>query len=561
MKHKVMYMNQFVKVTLFCIIGIIFFLLIQNLLKPKWNYPILQENETASLQTFFLQEKNNNDVIFLGASHMEYAVSPMELYKDKGIISYNLATAGQPLDSSYFLLREAFQTQSPRVVVLDVSMIFAEGDWIKDNGRRYVLDALPMGINKIKAACHYAELCNCEENLQCSNLEHMQERFNSVIFPITNYHSRWKELNVTDYRDYFAKDNYLTAGYFLTPTMLRNIYSVDDMNYLADYHKKDSWKIEVQDGIKSTEYLTSLLNEPKITEEGLYWIKAINELCIENDAELLLTKIPSVYNPLFYPGAWTQAKSNVIKEIAHEEEIEYIDLLYDVNIELNGEIDYSDGGCHLNYLGARKVSSFFSKYLKSNYDIGEMEYVLFDENMELYDSVTELALLQMETDFYTYIQKVVEKQNDYIVCLAMYGPVTSALSDQDIECLELLGLKTNFNEYKYYDTNNAFLAIIDGTEVLYEAISSRNFEYETDIDNINIKIASNGGDGESSAYINIRNIDKTFSGNGLNIVLIDKGTGYVIDSTLFSIQNETNDCIGHRDALLHMNNYWFAKEK
>ena len=66
-------------------------------------------------------EANSVDVLFLGTSHVGKGISPMKIYENTGIKSYNLFTSMQGVESSFFLLENALKRQQPKVVFLDVS--------------------------------------------------------------------------------------------------------------------------------------------------------------------------------------------------------------------------------------------------------------------------------------------------------------------------------------------------------------------------------------------------------------------------------------------------------
>ena len=71
----------------------------------------------------FLRDDREYDVLFFGSSHMINGVFPMELWKDYGLTSYNLAGHGASLAASFWELRLAVQYHKPKVAVLDLSLI------------------------------------------------------------------------------------------------------------------------------------------------------------------------------------------------------------------------------------------------------------------------------------------------------------------------------------------------------------------------------------------------------------------------------------------------------
>jgi hypothetical protein len=59
------------------------------------------------------------DVFFVGSSEFYSDVSPMKMWEEQGITAYDMATSSQRLRQTYGYLHELFQTQNPRVVVVD----------------------------------------------------------------------------------------------------------------------------------------------------------------------------------------------------------------------------------------------------------------------------------------------------------------------------------------------------------------------------------------------------------------------------------------------------------
>lgn len=117
-----------IKVIVFFSLAILIFVFLQRILSIKWNYPIIVNNSSYSFDGFYHQETETDEVLFLGTSHTFAAISPLELYKTQGIISYNLGTPGQPVVASYYILKEAFSHQSPSLVILDASRFFKDID-------------------------------------------------------------------------------------------------------------------------------------------------------------------------------------------------------------------------------------------------------------------------------------------------------------------------------------------------------------------------------------------------------------------------------------------------
>ena len=108
----------------FFLVFALLFIRVQRLVTPNWDWPDYGERMKKAICGVYPEKKNTMDVFWLGTSHMQYGVSPMQVYRATNIRSYNLATAGQPLLLSYHRLKSAFKEQSPKVVILDASACF-----------------------------------------------------------------------------------------------------------------------------------------------------------------------------------------------------------------------------------------------------------------------------------------------------------------------------------------------------------------------------------------------------------------------------------------------------
>ena len=107
-------------------------------------------------------------------------------------------------------------------------------------------------------------------------------------------------------------------------------------------------------------YMDQELREDKLTripEFNRRWFERIRKYCDKQGIRIILYSLPS---PLNYN--WDRVRS--IAELAEEEGIDYIEMnsmAGEIGIRSKG--DYSDGGDHLNYDGAVKVTGAFGDYL------------------------------------------------------------------------------------------------------------------------------------------------------------------------------------------------------
>jgi hypothetical protein len=80
---------------------------------------IIKSNHRAKLIAgLYINTKDPLDVVFLGSSHMNSAIDPNILWNQLGITSYNYATGGQPIDTTYYMLKEVLKVHKNPIVVV-----------------------------------------------------------------------------------------------------------------------------------------------------------------------------------------------------------------------------------------------------------------------------------------------------------------------------------------------------------------------------------------------------------------------------------------------------------
>lgn len=520
--------SKFFKVSVFCIIGIVFFLMIQNVLTEK-TYMSEVFNSVEAL------EGDTVDIFFLGTSHMQGGILPMQLYEETGIVSYNLGSSVQQLDETYYLLEYVLQRQSPDLVVLDASNLFNEMD-AKSIHRRYIMDVAPTLELKIKLADRYA-MCQDSSGIW------------GALIPMIEYHSRWDELTVTDFEDIETDFDYM-AGNKAGAVVKASEISLKEVNAQAEWRaSKNTGRSVVIFGNNRTENETgTTLYIPAINEENKEWLLRIKELCQNNNIEMLLTKIPTQISSVEYPGAWTLYRYEVTKAVAEECGIKFWDMTYDSNLKLDFSTDTSDEGAHLNFRGAEKATACMQEYIMANYSIPTSSSILYDKALEQYKAARGLAQLQSEVDFSQYLKKIGEMENIKILMVA-YDEWIEGFTTEELELLENLGLQL-VDEAKKGD---AYGAAIENGTVTFEQLSGRNIgypytdEWENEIGLISVGHYNNSNGAVSS--ININSKKYTVDNKGLNIVIWDNETNTILDSVTFDTHAEEHIGIHNRQFL------------
>ena len=282
-----------------------------------------RKNSYEKYKAFF-DEKNDFDVLFVGTSHIMNGVYPMELWNDYGIVSYNFGGHANMIPTSYWVLRNALDYTSPKLVVMDCQGLSYN---YKYSDNWYFLhlsfDAFPLSTNKIRAV---RDLFDSEGfDVPQAGLERATPI--SLLWDFSVYHSRWAELTAEDFK----------------PEL--NIEKGAESRIGIDAPNKIKRTAEKFDG----------------GSIGIRYLERIITECRQSGIDVLLVNLP-------LPATESQLMdANRIYDLAKELNVNYINF-FDLDI-VDYDTDMYDSDSHLNPSGARKVTDYLGRYIRSNYDI------------------------------------------------------------------------------------------------------------------------------------------------------------------------------------------------
>lgn len=514
-----------IKIILFFTIGIGIFLVVQEVLRSK-------SNVVTNVQGLELLEDNTVDVLGLGTSSMAQGMSAMKAYEDISSCWYNLGSSGQPIECSYYMASKAFQTQSPKIVILDVSSITMTDQSYsleqQNSFWRLLLDSSKLDETKLEMAMAYGE-------------KEFSDGVLSVFFPIIKYHTRWTSLTSSDFNLFPERKESYSAGEFVTTLVKEVPFAASDINWNKEqmeerneeeiiFYEKEPNDEEADAKLEDKEEESQPLYSFSIDEENIEWVKKIDQLCAENGAKLILVKIPTLSLPMQNSRTWTQTASDAVKEIANDCQMPFYDFLYDYDIQIDLSTDFADGGSHLNMGGAEKVTAKLIEILKDDPALTAHPNAQYDTYLSIYQDVRNIASLQMETDFYEYINMLSANLENWTIFISASNEYTMSMTENDYEFVErALGLEL-LSEGKYADS---YVAVIEQGELQYEAVSNRRIEHDMRVASRTVSIVSSGWYSSSSATVTITGKNYAQNGRGLNFVVYDNETRLVIDSVTF----------------------------
>lgn len=330
------------RVLIFCLIGILLFLLITPIFIPKTINAKKGEYRNI-IQGFYKEPKNTLDVVFIGDSSIHRGISPIEIWEEYGITGYDFASPGQGIWDSYYCMKEVLDYQKPKVIVLHTDAIFKEYTRKKSN-KRHLYDNMRNSINKLQGIMDPAQKDSKKDTL-------------TLLFPLLRFHDRWSELSKDDFIYAYKKSGFPSKGF----EMEKKVKSYKKGN---GYMQKESKKSII--GPKGSEFLNK-----------------IKELCDENDIKLMLLETPS-------PKTWNKTKHEQIEKWSSKNNVQFLDLnLHMEELQIDWNKDTSDEGYHMNIYGAEKNSKYVGKYLKDYYQLpdhrGEKGYEQWVEDAKVYN--------------------------------------------------------------------------------------------------------------------------------------------------------------------------------
>lgn len=275
----------------------------------------------------FYQE-DDWDVVFFGTSASYCSFDPA-IFDEYGLKTYNRGRPQQPINYTYYYIKDALETSDIDVVVLEtLALTYWEGcELYTDEG---VCDSSlnDMRYSKVK----------CEAILDCVP----KEKQLGYLFPLDKYHSNWED---PDYQSPFALWKNIWNRYYTEES---------DRGYYG-------WSDVKECGYLSEEALNCEARET-IFYFNMKYLELIYKECKEKGAQLVLTRVPLPCEDYII------REMNSLQDWAEEHEVPFINYMKMTDeLGMDWKQDSVDGGLHMNMYGAEKVSRHFAGYLKQGF--------------------------------------------------------------------------------------------------------------------------------------------------------------------------------------------------
>lgn len=273
---------------------------------------MMRPDSQLKYERFFAEDEKTQpfDLFLLGTSHVFDGVYPMELWRDYGIPSYNLANSSECLELTEWTLRIALTYHRPKVALVDVYYVDRSlADTWAHTYRHLFLDALPLSRLKIQSVTETFP----------------KKEWMEFLVPFSLYHGRWEEM--------LAGTTQLTMNSI--PCMMG---------------------AELRLGCVPAESFTRT-NEMNLENmPGKDALRRIAKLCEEEGIKLVLTAIPAAVTEE------EQRNMNSVAILAAELGVPFLNM-FDIPGLADFSTDLFDGSSHMNPDGALKVTAYIGKWL------------------------------------------------------------------------------------------------------------------------------------------------------------------------------------------------------
>lgn len=335
------------------------------------------KNDIHRMKYFYELEDNTVEVLILGSSHAFADINTGTLWKEHGIASYILAGSSQPMWNTYFYLKEALKSQTPRLVVLEGFRVVEEKEFKEDSFVIYNTFGMKWSQNKLDAFRSSVP----------------EERLPEFLMEYTQYHDRYSKLCEEDFMMWHEARQYENwkGSTIITQTTLTEAPDVDVSKYSGC---------------------------GKLTDKTEKYYRAVIELCQEKGIPLLIVVSP-------YAGIKEEDQEafNTAEKIAEEYQVPFLNynLMQDV-LGLDYMTDCAEES-HLNYKGGIKLTENLGEYIAGHYEIpdhrGETAYSSWDKDAEYLNAVIKDQQMREMEDVDEISDYIIE--NKYEVILSVDG--------------------------------------------------------------------------------------------------------------------------------------------
>ncbi len=287
---------------------------------------------------FYALEENTVDMVFIGSSHSYCTFDPENFDSALGTLSWQLGTPLQHYDTSLYVLKEVYKTQSPKLVVLDLYWDMLDDDFemkqansffevVSDEVKEdYIKNVFPLS-EKVKYSLLPIRYQQDYFAYEAAELEKAaQDRF-GVYEPVA-------ETNGEEY--------YLAKGYTYCDTVIPDS-ELDETNQFKGFDGS-AWEADNT----QVEYLRQFV-----------------ELCEKNGSEVVFVTAPIANVSMDFINDYGHVHDEMAN-IAEKLGVKYLDFnIVNAEESLLELINFRDDA-HLNDSGVKIADAYYVEWLRNN---------------------------------------------------------------------------------------------------------------------------------------------------------------------------------------------------
>lgn len=405
------------------VVVIVMFFALQRLVIPKYAGDTPLE---GSFTAEYYDENTEHDVIMVGDCEVYENFDPMVLWSEYGITSYIRGNAQQLVWQSYYMLEDTLKREKPKVVIYNVQSL-VHGEPQREEYNRACLDGMKWSKTKVDAInasmckgenlVDYAvPILRFHSRITELTQEDVKYYFEPRKITHNGYYMRIDTLPAS--QSDMADPSWLLGTEEEKNAAQQGENEIDDpwaeIDALSDEDADDSeqwedsaedtdegqwedsaedtdngeqWEedsaeednageiddpwAEIEGADETDEEEGSAIVEPgavsarssedkgkQFSSYAMGYLDRMRKLCQEEGIQLILIKAPSL------APQWYDSQNQQVVDYAEKNALPYInfyELLEETGIDY--ETDTYDGGLHMNYSGATKLSHYLGKYL------------------------------------------------------------------------------------------------------------------------------------------------------------------------------------------------------
>lgn len=353
-------------------------------------------NRTGVSMPLYAEPEGTIDVLYLGSSKANAAVSPTQMYAAHGFTGYVMYSWSQPMWTSYYYMRSAMRRQSPAVVVLEGNdLLYARRDEAYTAGINSVNDEngllIPMGWDRLCLA------------LAMGRAQTDHPGFFSTL-SLGRYHANWKTLTAEDWLWPLWRPQ-VSASKGFGPLYITEAFAPPRAQAAAP--NSDLYPACLEYLQKSIDYARQKGAAPvlvfypdmRYTADDLARVAYLKQLCAEQDVPVL-----DLTDPAVFAAAGLDAASDMG--------------------------DYS----HLNYRGAAKLTAWLGDWLAETCPLpdhrADAAYAPWQAAVAAEETDALRMRMRFETDFAALLE--LTRAPDYITLVSFWGDMGAAPWDGDL---------------------------------------------------------------------------------------------------------------------------------